>query len=141
LAIAAKAITEMRLSSAHFIHLTHPHPVLWSTIFGAFCGLLAIPIVPYSVWLSRLEASGQATTTTSAKAPMDALQMNPALHLIEFFRRDVMGLASAGGIPPVSLDEAQKASETLRGDKLVQLGIGDVKRWVDYWRSTGFILQ
>ncbi|KIM81777.1 hypothetical protein PILCRDRAFT_8450 [Piloderma croceum F 1598] len=141
LAIAAKAITEMRLSSAHFIHLTHPHPVLWSDIFGALCGLLAIPIVPYSVWLSRLEASGKATATTSAKAPIDAFQKNPALHLIEFFRCDVMGLASARGIPPVSLDEAQKASETLRGDKLVQLGIGDVKRWVDYWRSTGFILQ
>jgi thioester reductase-like protein len=138
---AAKAIVEMRFSSAQFVHLVHPRPVPWSTVFGAFCSLLAIPLVPYSKWLSRLEGSSQAITTASAKAPTEALKNNPALRLIEFFRSDVMGLASAKGIPLLSLDEAQKASETLRGDKLAQLGIEDVKRWIDYWRSTEFIVK
>ncbi|KIM78762.1 hypothetical protein PILCRDRAFT_10982 [Piloderma croceum F 1598] len=135
LAGAAKAIAEMRFASAQFVHLAHPRPVPWSTVFDAFCSLLTVPLVPYSEWLSRLEESGQSA---SAKAPMEALQSNPALRLIEFFRSDVMGLASAKGIP-LSLDEAQKASETLRVDNLAQLGIEDIKRWIDYWRSTGFI--
>jgi hypothetical protein len=136
---AARAIAEMRFSSVQFVHLAHPRPVPWSTVFDAFCSLLIVPIVPYSEWLSRLEES-QAITTAPTEAPIEALQNNPALRLIGFFRSDVIGLASTKGIS-LSLDEAQKASETLSVDKLAQLGIEDVKRWVDYWRSTGFIFK
>jgi hypothetical protein len=52
-----------------------------------------------------------------------------------------MGIASARGISLLSIDEAQKVSETLRGDNLPQLGIEDVKRWLDYWRNMGSLSQ
>jgi hypothetical protein len=110
--------------------------VPWGTIFDAFSALLGVPLVPYSVWLARLEESGKATREKN-----DDLRNNPALRIIELFRTDSMGIASARGISLLSIDEAQKVSETLRDDNLPQLGIEDVKRWLDYWRNMGLLSQ
>jgi hypothetical protein len=133
---AGRAIAEIRHSSSQFVHLAHPHPVPWGTIFDAFSALLGVPLVPYSEWLARLEESGKATREKN-----DDLRNNPALRIIELFRTDSMGIASARGISLLSIDEAQKVSETLRDDNLPQLGIEDVKRWLDYWRNMGLLSQ
>jgi hypothetical protein len=113
--------------------------VLWGTIFDAFSALLGVPLVPYSEWLARLEESGKATVAASGTEKNDDLRNNPALWIIELFHTDSMGIASARGISLLSIDEAQKVSETLRGDNLWQLGIEDVKRWLDYWRNMGLL--
>ena len=136
---AARAIAEIRHSSSQFVHLAHPRPVPWGTIFDAFSALLGVPLVPYSEWLARLEESGKVIV--AAREKNDDLQNNPALRIIELFRTDSMGIASARGLSLLSIDEALKVSETLRGDKLPQLGIEDVKRWLSYWRSTELLSQ
>ena len=133
---AGRAITEIRHSSSWFVHLAHPHPVPWGTIFGAFSALLGVPLFPYSEWLACLEESGKATREKN-----DDLWNNPTLRIIEFFRTDSMGIASARIISLLLIDEAQKVSETLCDDNIPQLGIEDVKRWLDYWRNMGLLSQ
>jgi hypothetical protein len=132
---AAKAVTEMRCSSAQIVHLAHPRPVLWSTLFEAFSDTLNIRLVPFSEWLARLERSREALTTASAEEEAKAIRNNPALQLIHFFR--AVYSKEATGLPSLSLDEAKKASETLRDDNLCPLSVVDVELWVSYWRRTG----
>ncbi|KIM81361.1 hypothetical protein PILCRDRAFT_821447 [Piloderma croceum F 1598] len=137
-AIAAKAVTEMRRLSTRIVHLAHPRPISWSTLFEAFSDTLNIPLVPFAEWLARLEKSREALATASAEEEAKAIRNNPALRLIEFFR----GISSHEATSlSLSLDEAEKASETLRDENLSQLSVADVKLWVSYWRGTGSLSQ
>jgi len=138
-AIAVKAVAEMRCSSAQIVHLAHPRPVLWSTLFEAFSEILNIPLVPFAEWLARLEKSREALATASTEEEAKAIRNNPALQLILFFR-DVFS-KEAMGLPSLSLDEAKKASETLRNENFCPLSVADVELWVSYWRRTGSLPQ
>lgn len=141
-AVTAKVIAEMRQSSALVVHLNHPRPVLWSSLFESFSSTLGIPLVSYAEWLSRLEKEAQAISGLSAEAEAAAIQSNPALRLISFYRRASMNGGSsmeAMGTQILSLEDAKKASVTMRDENLKQLGSENVKRWLAYWRSTGFL--
>ena len=133
----------MRRSSAQVVHLAHPRPVLWSTIFEAFSTILNIPLVPYTEWVARLEKSGEVLATASAEEEATAIRNNPALRLIEFFRGISMDVdpSKEMGLPSLSLDEAKNASKTLRDEKLCPLSVADVKQWISYWRGTGSLPQ
>jgi hypothetical protein len=134
-AIAAKAVTEMRRSSARIVHVAHPRPISWSTLFEAFSDSLNIPLVPFAEWLARLEKSREVLATASAEEEAQAIRNNPALRLIEFFRS--ISSHEATSLPNLSLNEAKKASETLRDENLSPLSVADVKMWVSYWNGTG----
>jgi hypothetical protein len=139
-AIAAKALVEMRRSSAQIVHLAHPRPVSWSAVFETLSITLDIPLVSYTEWLARLEKSGQALATASVEAEAKAIGNNPALLLIDFFRgasMDVDPSKEAMGQCILSLDQAKKASRTLRDENLRQLGVEDVNQWLGYWKSAG----
>lgn len=141
-AIAAKVVAEMRISAPQVVHLTHPRPVLWSTIFKVFSSALNIQLVSYAEWLARLEISASVNSSSSAELEADTIRSNPALRLINFFRGVSMDLDSsreALGIPMLSLDEAKKVSSTLQGGNLRELGTEDVLRWLGYWRSSSFL--
>lgn len=124
------------------MHLVHSRPVPWVTVINAFAEELKLPVVSYDEWLSALEESASALDSASQdQAEVEKqLEQNPALRLLSFFRgaksrtgEDVEPL----GVPKLASENAQKSSEALRDAR--QISGEDVKRWVRYWRSTGFI--
>jgi hypothetical protein len=88
-----------------------------------------------------LEKSRKAFVTANAEVEANAIRDNPALRLIDFFR----GLSTEADIRKetirLSLDQAKKASQTLRDENLRQLGVSDVNQWDGYWKSIGSLPQ
>ena len=117
------------------LHLVHPRPVAWHSIFAAFARELDLQLVPWVEWLAKLEAS--------AKEP-EAAERNPAVMLLPFYRAGssiaVKGKEAPGTMPLLSMDGALEASETLRilgaQDNAVQ---EDVKKWIAFWRKCGLL--
>ena len=143
-ATTARVIAETRHSTALVTHLTHPRPVLWSSIFSAFSGALDLPVVPYAEWLRRLEERSLSIVGASADAEVAAHRGVPALKLMDFFISAGAGTegvknVEAMGMALLSLDEAKKASATMRDENLIQVGQKDVEQWLNYWRGTGFL--
>ncbi|KAF7979277.1 hypothetical protein HWV62_42970 [Athelia sp. TMB] len=140
----ARVIAETRHSTALVTHLTHPRPVLWSSIFSAFSSALNLPVVPYAEWLRRLEERSLSVAGASADTEIAAHHEVPALKLMDFFISAGAGTegvknVEAMGLALLSLDEAKKASATMRDEKLPQVGQKDVEQWLDYWWGTGFL--
>jgi hypothetical protein len=134
----------MRYSPAEIVHLVHPRPVLWSTVFETLSISLDIPLVPYAEWLAGLEKSKQALATASAEVEARAIGNNPALRLMEFFRgasMDIDPSKEGMGLCSLSVDQAKRASQTLRDENLRQLGVEDVNQWLGYWKRTGSLPQ
>lgn len=128
------------LTASPVLHLAHPHPVAWSTLFTAASHELSgLPLVPYAEWVDRLtkSADGLGTVTTVQQA-----ENNPALRIIDFFQaagaltdegREAMGLRR------LALDRACSASPTLSGLKDKPLDGDNVRSWITYWRDAGFL--
>ncbi|KAF7984474.1 hypothetical protein HWV62_14586 [Athelia sp. TMB] len=143
-ATTARVIAETRHSTALVTHLTHPRPVLWSSIFSAFSSALDLPVVPYAEWLRRLEECSSSIVGASADAEIAAHREVPALKLMDFFisagaSTEGVKNVEAMGLALLSLDEAKKASATMRDGKLPQVCQEDVEQWLDYWWGTGFL--
>ncbi|KAH8110862.1 acetyl-CoA synthetase-like protein [Phellopilus nigrolimitatus] len=143
---AGGAVVDMLHAHDFTVNLVHPRPVPWSTVISAFSDVLSLPRVPYSTWLSALEAAQNelySGGTPSAEAVSEAHGNNPALRLYGFFR------AAEGTMTRVSektvealgtalrFERAEAASTTLR--EVPQLGQVNVKTWVENWRASGFI--
>ncbi|KAJ7191142.1 male sterility protein-domain-containing protein [Mycena pura] len=80
---AAGAIVEIMIqdSEARYLHLTHPHPVPFATLFAPLAEILGLPVVPYREWLDSLEAAaGHAVEAASSTGN------NPGVRLMDFFR-------------------------------------------------------
>ncbi|KAF8578531.1 acetyl-CoA synthetase-like protein [Ramaria rubella] len=127
---AARAIFDFRSSRSQYLHLTHPHPVPWTTVFNVFASMLHVPLVPWDEWVKRLE-----TDTTGPEG-------NPALHLLNLFLR-ASPKATEGrealGPPLLDLTEALKGSPTLANPSLPRISKADAEGWVKYWKSVGFL--
>ncbi|KAH8114663.1 acetyl-CoA synthetase-like protein [Phellopilus nigrolimitatus] len=139
--VAAGVILEMRNSSVHVLHLAHPVPVPWSSIFKPASESLGIPLVSYSLWLESLRKSGDGLSTEKTSK---SLHDNPALLIFDFSQSaEVQGTPSesleAMGLKRLSLEEASKVSPTLLSERIKPLSGESVKGWLDYWRSSGFI--
>ncbi|KAI0808043.1 acetyl-CoA synthetase-like protein [Fomes fomentarius] len=125
---AARAFVEMRNSQAGAIlHLVHPRRTPWHTLIAAIAEELGVPGVPYTEWMNALERCA----VDSAQDEVKAMQENPALRLMEFFKRGPISLL------PISSENAQKASTTLAS--LPELGPQIVREWLTAWRSSGFL--
>lgn len=138
---AATAIIDFCHSEYSLINLVHPCPAKWSTIFSSFASVLNIPIIPYSEWLARLDQSAE---DSGGASDADNFRRNPGLRLLDWyhsaFAHDNDGpCADAMGFPKFDLTNALAASRVLADDSLPRLDIGDVKLWVDYWKSVGFL--
>ncbi|KIJ40867.1 hypothetical protein M422DRAFT_780553 [Sphaerobolus stellatus SS14] len=137
LQVAAKALVELRRSSGIFANLVHPRPVPWGNVIGWISELLGVPIIPYSEWLRRLEASPRTS---------ESLLNNPALHLLDFYRvatppkgfsgldkREVFGIAKYDTTKTVT------DAPSLSPEHLPQLIEEDVRRWIEYWKTKGVL--
>ncbi|KAI5119742.1 hypothetical protein M0805_008672 [Coniferiporia weirii] len=138
---AARAVAEMRDSPVQVLHLAHPNPDTWASLFGPVSADLGIPLVPYAEWLARIE--GSRRTGSSANADVDAeARANPAGLIAEFFR----GAAHVGqqdgeamGLKRLALDGALRVSQTMRDAGAEPLSVESVRKWIVYWKKIGFI--
>ena len=138
---AATAIVDFCHSEYSLINLVHPRPAKWSTISSSFASVLNIPVIPHSEWLARLDQSAE---DAGGASDVDNLRRNPGLRLLDWyhsaFAHDNDGpCTDAMGFPKFDLTNALAASRALADDGLPRLDIGDVKLWVYYWKSVGFL--
>ncbi|PCH36968.1 hypothetical protein WOLCODRAFT_28871 [Wolfiporia cocos MD-104 SS10] len=146
--IAASAILDFRHASndTHTVHLVHPRPAPWRTIALAIATEFAVPLVPFSEWLARLEDTAKSARNAEQEGASQAARGNArrirALRLIPFFRSQAIKAKSgrmALGWQEVEVERAVKASPTLADPALRQLNAVDVKRWIAYWRKVGLL--
>lgn len=139
-------------SSSPVLHLAHPHPVAWSTLFTAASHALdGIPLVPYTEWFARLTQSARAEGL-DAEASVQLVARSPALRILDFFQEaghfaDAGADAGAGsaregreamGTRRLAFDRACRASPTLSGLKSAPLNAENVRSWIAYWRAAKF---
>lgn len=140
---AAAALSDVLLDGEEpVLHLVHPHPVPWAIVIEAFAEELELPIVPYDDWLSMLEESGRVFDASSQTQDSieQTFEKNPALRLLSFFvgaRNRIAEKYEPLGVPKLETGKAQATSVSLRNSR--QINGEDVRRWVRYWRSTGFL--
>ncbi|TFY63805.1 hypothetical protein EVG20_g6168 [Dentipellis fragilis] len=138
--LAATAVDEFRHSSSEIVHLIHPRPVPWSTVFRAFSSALNIPLIPYADWLARLDKSAEGVQPF---ADTNEFSNNPALRLLDWFHSawsdNGAKATEALGFPKLQTVNAKLASPTLADEHLAQVGEKDVLSWVGYWKSSGFL--
>jgi hypothetical protein len=122
-------IVELRHSAAEVLHLAHPKSVSWEFLFGYIARTLGVPLVPYSQWLARLEAS---------ESEEQAVKHNSALRLLGFYRSiDINAGSRDASFRRLVTDLAESASPALR-DTLA-IGEYDIQKWLGYWKSIGVI--
>ncbi|KAI1798469.1 acetyl-CoA synthetase-like protein [Ganoderma leucocontextum] len=133
---AARAFAEMRNSSEPILHLVHPRAVRWSSIIAPIAAELGVPLVTYDEWLAALVRTAGAEGSDQA---IEAMQKNPALRLLDFFRagRQVKEGCEPLGLPHLSTEKAKGASATLA--TMTAIGETEAKAWVTAWRAVGFL--
>ncbi|KDQ13755.1 hypothetical protein BOTBODRAFT_160018 [Botryobasidium botryosum FD-172 SS1] len=138
LSIAAAAIIELRNSAQTTHNLVHPRPVSWASLFDAFAASLGVQLVPFPEWFSRLEGSFKLE-----ESEIELTKRNPALALLDHFRSLVSARGRPGeevfGMPRLEMAKTVGEAGSLREENLARLGGEDVERWLNYWRSTGFL--
>jgi hypothetical protein len=130
----AKALIEMRDASYDILHLVHPQPVLWTSLITPIAQAMRVPLVTYPEWLSALNRSMENTSFTD----VERMRRNPALKLIEFFRRaDLSEDKEPLDLPRLSTEHAVKVSKALNST-MPQLSGKDALRWFEAWQMSGF---
>ncbi|THH14562.1 hypothetical protein EW146_g5781 [Bondarzewia mesenterica] len=138
--LAAAAAVDFRNAESSIVHLVHPRPVPWSTLFSALSSELKIPVIPYAEWLARLDKSAQEL---AGGMDADDLRHNPALKLLDWYHSAFVGgngrNVDALGFPKLDMTRALKESPKLASPDLPMMGEADARLWVRYWKSIGFI--
>ncbi|KAF9468229.1 hypothetical protein BDZ94DRAFT_1294300 [Collybia nuda] len=139
--IAATAILEMSTQPNGVLHVVHPRPTLWNSLLRPIADVMAVPLVPYAEWYSRLSIVVDTNI-------LSQFGENPAIKLLDFFRQGVSNHDSdisrsptdcMGLLPKVLMERGMLMSGMLRDPELQQLGEADAKRWVAYWRMVGYL--
>jgi len=136
--VAAAAIVDFRLSTEQTLHLNHPKPVKWSLLMVPIAETLEVPIVTYSEWLSKLEEASRGLYRGRR------VTHNPALKLMGLYRDRTITDGSCGprealGFPILDMSKALQVSTTLGSPGLTTLSREDFMRWMQYWKSKGFL--
>jgi len=128
-------VTPPNSQSHQTLHIVHPNPVTWDSVFEIFSQELQVPLVSYSTWLSKLKNS---------KLGLEEL---PAKKLLSFFQgvsessammdQEVDDASEAMGIMRLDTTKAERISESLRN--AAQITTEDVKRWSRYWIAKGLL--
>ncbi|KAJ7066919.1 hypothetical protein C8F01DRAFT_1340925 [Mycena amicta] len=103
------------------LHLIHPQPTQWNTLFRPISLALGVPLVPYPEWFARLRATA-------------AFANSPALKLLDMFE---YGIKPRGNFESMGLLPKVEASFILQG--AVPSLEGETDKWVGYWRGIGFL--
>lgn len=143
LQIAAKAVVDFRLAtgpeSSTIVHLVHPRPTSWSSLSKIIAADLGVELVPFAAWLISLEELGKSYVDE-----VEAMRNIPALRLLSFFESiSTQPTGSIAGLGFRRLDSrlSLDLSRTLSDPNVPQLGESDVKAWLGYWKSVGFISE
>jgi hypothetical protein len=131
------------MEGCEYLHLVHPDPVPWNVLFESIAQELTCTLVPFADWLGKLQEA--------AEDPAE-LADNPAIKLVDFYWHVASSAAArlaeppdaeqhpqreAMGLPCFQTNQARARSRIVRN--LPRLGSDDVLKWVDYWRSHGFL--
>lgn len=135
---AAQAVVELRRSTAPVLHLANPHPVPWSKISEQLSKTLDLPIIPYFDWLDLLEKSG---ANLNAKSEVEALRVNPALRILEFFRSEKHEKSpkSTEALGPPLLDITRAQKDSLSLGTIAPIGSDAVAAWLAYWKRVEYL--
>lgn len=133
--IAATAILELRHAPIQIAHLVHPRPSTWKRLIGYVADILHVPTIPYPEWVQRLEALPRTE---------DTVKINPALHLIDFYKgcvapNDVPDRQSREAIGLATYETARTAAAcaSFGPEYLPTLTKDEVNSWISYWRAKG----
>lgn len=123
----------MRHSSHPTLHLVNPKPIPWRAYLEPISEELGVPLVPWNVWISKLEDDLRDTSLTE----VEHLQRNPALHLLEMFKHADLG----DDFEPPGLVRLASTKATEVAPSLLEVEVSrDVgKEWVHAWRASGFL--
>ena len=132
-------------STRPVMHLENPNMTPWSDIFAEAARALAPPhskpikIVPYAEWYEALGAYKAA-----ASSEEEAAKELPALRLFSFFasllpnsNEKKHGERDASGAR--TLETSESAAECKRLANCHRIDGGDVRAWIAYWRSIGYL--
>ncbi|KAJ7737565.1 putative aminoadipate reductase [Mycena metata] len=113
------------------VNVAHPHPVPWSNIAAWIVEALEDPqIRPVDAkeWVNSLR---QESTVHLRESNVDAI---PALKLLPFFEAltAAQKRTEVGGLPTLAVSNARLLN-------LPRLDHEDARRWVKYWRASGFL--
>ena len=160
----ASAILEARNASTKLspLHLVHPRPTSWGTLFGPIAKKYDLEHVSFSQWFTKL-ASNEASTTqehhgvsfhmshNGSGATSDMLASNPAVKLLSFFsecneivqlmEKESQSCKEAMGLPSLDVTKSTTtaAKETFSETRLRSLGPEDMHRWLGYWEDVGYL--
>ena len=160
----ASAVLEARNTSTKLspLHLAHPRPVSWSTLFTPVIEKYRLLPVSYAKWFSKLATSEapsiQKRHDDDRQSPRDDnnttsdnLTSNPALKLISFFGacNESIAIATKVNSPhqeamafpymDVTKCATIAAKETFSEQNLQSLGPDDTRRWLEYWEGVGYL--
>jgi len=128
--IVGTVIVELRGSSAGVLHLAHPKLVSWDFVFGYMAKILGVPLVPYSQWLMKLEASESE----------QAVKQNSALRLLDYYKSVNTAISTSPKealLKVLATGVAESESPALRN--ALAIGEPDIQKWLDYWKTAGVV--
>ncbi|KAG1746898.1 hypothetical protein EDB19DRAFT_1905722 [Suillus lakei] len=134
--LAARAMIELIESDEPIVHLMHTQPISFADILQVAQEMLHLPVVSQGEWLRRLES--YAANNTSPESRRRA----PAVRMLPFFRQHMASEKQDG--PYEAIGMPRVATERLKNEALCMvspppLSEEDVRRWIRYWRDTGFL--
>lgn len=143
-------------------HLAHPRPVHWRELFVPVTQALGLKPVTYDVWLQQLKESSDRLGNMTPDQEVEEMRRNPALKILDHFEHAGAGRATPGtkdnglaeehaiegsseearealGLAKLSVTQAELAAPSLREDSLPQLTAEDAMRWLQHWKSVGYL--
>ena len=110
---------------------------------STFAAELQLPLIPYADWVALLE---QSASKAASGEIMPSLNLQAGIRLLDVFRSALplnhakRAMTDAFGLMrKMHSENAVAASATLQNEHLRQLNSEDVRRWIGYWRSSGFL--
>ncbi|KIY44831.1 acetyl-CoA synthetase-like protein [Fistulina hepatica ATCC 64428] len=134
----AKALIDAKDSEAATLHLVHPRPMHWSVLADVCSKELGLTLVPYSEWVARLKAQFEHEVAGQRKALL--LPAGMLLNFLEAAQFKTQGGRideEAFGFAKISVAKMLEVSPTLCEAR--QLTCDDVRRWIEFWKSVGFL--
>ncbi|KIY43717.1 acetyl-CoA synthetase-like protein [Fistulina hepatica ATCC 64428] len=130
----AGALIDARNSEHSTLHLIHPKPMPWNVLAEVCAQQFGLELVPYTEWVAKLKAAVEHEVDAARRKAL------PAGMLLEFLeanlhKEDIEGKETF--FTRISVDRMLEVSRTLREAK--PIGPDDVKLWLSFWKSSGFL--
>ena len=120
-------------------HLRHPRPVSWSDVIHNFSSALKVPVASYQSWLSKLIEAAQSPDSEQTHFIAHAVKLLPIWKSIAAQAMEKGSLVpdSMGIGILLDIEDSAQHCTPLRDPSFPQIGLEDVRRWVDHWKRMG----